>query len=119
MMNSADFRDKELRVLVGMCRSFGATCVISSSLNMETVLFSRIYVYICQTEPPLWSSRQSSWLQIQRSGFDPLGYQIFCKVVGLERGPLSLVSTIEELLGINSSGPGLENRDYGRRDPPL
>jgi hypothetical protein len=28
--------------------------------------------------------------------------------VGLERGPLSLVSTIEELFGIKSSGSGLE-----------
>jgi hypothetical protein len=35
--------------------------------------------------------------------------------VGLERGPLSLVITIEELLGRNSSGYGLENRDYGCR----
>jgi hypothetical protein len=32
------------------------------------------------------------------------------KVVGLERGPLSLVSTIKELLGRKSSGSGLENR---------
>jgi hypothetical protein len=31
--------------------------------------------------------------------------------VGLERGPLSLISTIEELLGRKSSGSGLENRD--------
>jgi hypothetical protein len=37
--------------------------------------------------------------------------------VGLERGPLSLVSTIEEILETKSSGSGLENRDYGRRDP--
>jgi hypothetical protein len=37
--------------------------------------------------------------------------------VSLERGPLSLVSTIEELLGRKSSGSSLENRDYGRRDP--
>jgi hypothetical protein len=36
--------------------------------------------------------------------------------VGLERGPLSLVSTTEELLGRKSSGSGLESRDYGRRD---
>jgi hypothetical protein len=36
--------------------------------------------------------------------------------VGLERGPLSLVSTIEELLGRKSSGSGLEIREYGRRD---
>jgi hypothetical protein len=37
--------------------------------------------------------------------------------MGLERGPLCLVSTIEELLGRKSSGSDLENRDYGRRDP--
>jgi hypothetical protein len=35
--------------------------------------------------------------------------------VGLERGPLGLVSTIEELLGRKSSGSGLEVHDYGRR----
>jgi hypothetical protein len=40
---------------------------------------------------------QSFWLQIQMSGFDSRGYQIFWEVVGLERGPLSLVSAIEEL----------------------
>jgi hypothetical protein len=38
--------------------------------------------------------------------------------MGLDRGSLSLMSTIEELLGRKSSGFGLENRDYGRRDPP-
>jgi hypothetical protein len=38
------------------------------------------------------------------------------KVVGLERGPLCLVSATEELLGSNSSGSGLENPEYGRRD---
>jgi hypothetical protein len=36
--------------------------------------------------------------------------------VGLEWGPLSLVHTTEELLGRNSSGSGLERREYGRRD---
>jgi hypothetical protein len=64
--------------------------------------------------PPLWSSGQSSWIHIQRLGFDSRSYQIFWEVVGLERGPLSLVSTIEELLG-RSSGSGLENREYCRR----
>jgi hypothetical protein len=48
--------------------------------------------------PHLWSSGQSSWLQIQRSGFDSRRYQIFLDVVGLERGPLNLVNTIWELL---------------------
>jgi hypothetical protein len=36
--------------------------------------------------------------------------------IRLERGPLSLVSTTEELLGRNSSGSGLEIREYSRRD---
>jgi hypothetical protein len=41
----------------------------------------------------------------------------FCFVclVGLERGPLSLMSTIEELRRRKSKGSGLENREYGRR----
>jgi hypothetical protein len=45
-------------------------------------------------------------------GFDFRHYQIFWEVVGLERGPLSLMSTIEELLGRNSSSFGLENWEY-------
>jgi hypothetical protein len=64
----------------------------------------------------LWSGGQSSWPQIQRSGFDSRRYQIFREVVGLERGPLSLLSMIEELLERNSSGFGLEIREYGCRD---
>jgi hypothetical protein len=59
----------------------------------------------------------SSWLQIQRPGFDSRCYHIFWEVVGLERGPLSLVSTTEELHGRNSSGSGLEIREYGSGDP--
>jgi hypothetical protein len=35
------------------------------------------------------------------------------KVVGLEHGPPSLVSTIEELLGRNSFGFSLETQEYG------
>jgi hypothetical protein len=53
--------------------------------------------------PPLWSSGQSSWLQIRKPGFDSRHYQK--KVVGLERGPLSLVSTTEELLGRKVAAP--------------
>jgi hypothetical protein len=37
--------------------------------------------------------------------------------MSLERGPLSLVSTTEELLQGKNSGFGLENREYGRADP--
>jgi hypothetical protein len=39
----------------------------------------------------------------------------FLRSSGSETGSLSLVSTIEELLGRKSSGFGLENREYGRR----
>jgi hypothetical protein len=53
----------------------------------------------------LWSSGQSFLLPIQRSGFDSRRYQISLEVVGLERGPLSLVSTIEELLERKVAAP--------------
>jgi hypothetical protein len=64
----------------------------------------------------LWSSGQSSGLQIQRFGLDSRRYQIYWEVLGLEWGPLCLVSTIEELLGRNCSGFSLDNREYGRGD---
>jgi hypothetical protein len=54
----------------------------------------------------------------QRSGLDSLRYQIFWEVVGLERGPFSLMGTIEELLERRSSGSGLENRDTAVGDSP-
>jgi hypothetical protein len=56
-------------------------------------------------------------LVVRGPGFDSRRYQIFSEVVCLERGLLSLVRTIDELLGRNSSGSGLENREYGRGDP--
>jgi hypothetical protein len=53
----------------------------------------------------LWSSGQSSWLQIQRSEFDSRRYQIFWEEVSLKRGQISLVTTIEELLGRKVAAP--------------
>jgi hypothetical protein len=73
--------------------------------------------YVEESRPPLWSSGQSSWLQTQMFGFDSRHYQIFWEVVDLERGPLSLVSTIEEQLERISSGSNQESREYGQRDP--
>jgi hypothetical protein len=66
------------------------------------------------TWPPLWSSGQSSWLQIHRS---MLRFPSLPDFLGLKQGPVNLVSKIEELLGRNSSGFGLERREYGREDP--
>jgi hypothetical protein len=62
-----------------------------------------------QGTPP-WSSGQSSWLQIRRPEFDSRHYQKK-KVLGLERGPLSLMSTTEELLDRKSSGSCLEKEN--------
>jgi hypothetical protein len=76
-----------------------------------------IYIYI-YTWLNQWSSDQSSCLQIQKAGFDFRRFQIFWEVLGLERGPLSLVSTTEELPARNSSDSGLEDRECGRRDSP-
>jgi hypothetical protein len=52
---------------------------------------------------------------------EPTCYQtVLCHCrnwVGLKRGPLSLVSTTEDLLERKISDSGLENREYGCRDP--
>jgi hypothetical protein len=103
ILSSPMFRPKSLRFyLQARDKSFSVNCYLFT-----------VYSY----GPSLWSSGQSSWLQIQRPGFDSHPYQIFWEVVGLERGPLSLVTTIEELLERKSSGSGLEIREYGSKDP--
>jgi hypothetical protein len=61
-------------------------------------------LYDMRTRPPLWSSGQSSWLQIRRPGFDSRHYQKK-ELVCLERGPLSLVSITEELLDRKVAAP--------------
>jgi hypothetical protein len=90
-------------------------------LNWDVLWFlwgtNAIYIcYVGESRPPLCSSGQNSWLKVQRSGLDSQRYQIFWEVVDLNWGPLSLVSTIEEILGRKSSGSGLKNRDYGRNN---
>jgi hypothetical protein len=87
--------------------------MLRDSISTGTTLLFAFYHYDTSPRPPLWSSGQSSWLQIQKSGFDFRRYQIFCEVVGLQRALLSLVNTIEEVLERQISGFGLENRDYG------
>jgi hypothetical protein len=95
---------------MSICRVMVVLCT-----RLATVDFKVIKV--CDVGPPQWSSGQSSWLQIQRCGLDSRLYQIIFEVVGLERDPLSLVSTIEELLERNGSFSCLEILEYCRRDP--
>jgi hypothetical protein len=73
----------------------------------------RVLVASSAVGPPLRSSGQSSWLQVRRPGFDSRHYQKK-KVVGLERGPLSLVSTTEELLERSSENTavGIRHADH-------
>jgi hypothetical protein len=63
-----------------------------------------VYIYVYMYIPPLWCSGQSSWLQIRRPGFD-VSEKNRITVMGLERGPLSLVSTTEELLDRKVAAP--------------
>jgi hypothetical protein len=74
-----------------------------STVRLDTVKKKEILfrVIISLQRQPLWSSAQ-------RSGFDSRRYQIFWEIVGLERCPLSLVSTLEELLERKSNDFSLE-----------
>jgi hypothetical protein len=89
----------------------------------------RLLRYLCQSfhrlfrahRPPLWSSGQSSWLQIQRSGFDSRRYQIFWEVVGLERvhsaSWVQLRSYLEEKVAApvyktENTAVGIRHADY-------
>jgi hypothetical protein len=67
----------------------------SHRFRMERFDLKKLNEVEGKERPPLWSSGQRPWLQIRRPGFDSQHYQK--KVVGLERGPLSLVSTTKEL----------------------
>jgi hypothetical protein len=75
-----------------------------------------ITISACSSRPPLWSSGQSFWLQIRQPGFDSRHYEKK-KVVGLERGSLSLVGTTEELLDRKVAVPvyKIENTAVGIR----
>jgi hypothetical protein len=93
------------------------TALWTLSLHIVSTHIGLPISYSPSSRPPLWPSGQSSWQQIERSGFHSRCCQIFWEAVGLERRPLSFVSTIEELLGRESSDFGLEIREYGDGDP--
>jgi hypothetical protein len=79
--------------------------------------FKLMLLCIYSRRLPLRSSGRSLWLQ--GSGFNSRRNQIFWEVLGLERGPLSLVSTTEELLVRKSSGSDLEIEITAVGDPSL
>jgi hypothetical protein len=69
-------------------------------------------VSLFYTWPPLWSSGQSFWLQIHRSGFDSRRYQIFWEVVGLKRPPLW---SSGQSYWIQIRRPGFDSRHYQKK----
>jgi hypothetical protein len=82
-------------------------------------LWGMNWIYICYVEESRLLCGLVARVPGYRStgpGFDLRRYHIFWEVVSLEQGPLSLVSTIEELLERKCSGSGLEIWEYGRRD---
>jgi hypothetical protein len=96
---------------VSLCRSHGLFTHIEFDGKHIVLLSAR---WICSW---IGSKRLWRWYNnkiIVYSGFDSRRYQIFCEVVGLERGPLSLVRINEELLEWKSSCSGRENRINGR-----
>jgi hypothetical protein len=76
--------------------------------------FTHYRKYVC---PPLRSSGQVSGYRSRGPSSIPGATGFSREAVGLERGPLNHVSTIEELVGRKNSGFGQEHLDYGRRDP--
>jgi hypothetical protein len=93
----------------------GLHCAISQKIDLLIYQLS-----ICfKKNPSAWSLLVSfcdlvvrvSDYRSRGIGFDSRLFQIFWEEAGLERGPLSLVRTTEELLGRNSNGFSQENRD--------
>jgi hypothetical protein len=84
-------------------------------MSMKDAAFWDMKLFRHFSLSPLSSSGQSSWLQIQMPGFDSRRYQIFREEMGLERGPLILVSTIEEL----SERKSRDSRSREQRIRPL
>jgi hypothetical protein len=73
---------------------------------------------VCQTPLPPSVVRVPGY-RPRGPGLDSRRYQILWVVGGLQQGLISLLSTIEELIGRNStrSCSSLEDREYGRGDP--
>jgi hypothetical protein len=88
-----------------------------TSLTTNPLCFcykSYLYMFLAN-RPPLWSSGQSSWLQIRRPGFDSRHYQK--KSSGSGTGSTQPREYNWGATWQKSSGSCLENREYGRRDP--
>jgi hypothetical protein len=87
-------------------------CVIAYDSNSLRGIFSSHLLF---SGPSLWSSGQSSWLQIRRPGFDSRHYQK--KSSGSWTGSTQPRVYNWGATWYKSNGSCLENREYCRRDP--
>jgi hypothetical protein len=120
-----DMTTLEEHLLNSLLGAFKQPTYVCSSFVSEAGITHR-YGLVCgrsvyelcevQSRPPLWSSGQSSWLQIQKSGFDSRAYQIFWEVRVWNGVHSASLSATEELFERKSSGSGLEIREYGHGD---
>jgi hypothetical protein len=79
-----------------VCPTYDMPSLLCHFILSSSVLFQLPWIYPCPPLIPVLDFSLSSYLLLQ--------------------GPLSLVSTIEELLERKGSSSGLEIREYGRRD---
>jgi hypothetical protein len=95
---------RELDKLRALKSGLGITT--GSSYRRKPVLLYLVPQILCQMQMVTVTGYIS-----RGPGFDSRHYKK--KVMGLERGPLSLLSATGELLGSNSSDSSLESREYG------
>jgi hypothetical protein len=84
-------------------------------INLQILLKNSIRIIQCNKKegPPLWSRGQSSWLQIQRSGFDFRSYQFFLRSSGSGTGSTQPCEYNWGATWQKSIGSCLEIREYG------
>jgi hypothetical protein len=95
---------------INILLAISVSSIRQNSAKLGSLLFQRSYDRLCGLVV---------WVPGYRSrgrGSIP-GATGFYEILGLERSPLSLVSTTEEVLERKSSSSGLEIREYGRKDP--